>query len=307
MIRRVQTCVILATVAAISGGCAVRNGVRTRTVVPQSQKPVAKDASREELLDLHNQIARGIKTINATVELKPIAGSTYSGVIVEYHEVKAFLLAARPAQIRMIGQAPVIGKTVFDMSSDGDTFRVLIPSKNKFLVGPVAVERNSSKPIENLRPQHLLDALLWPEIRKEEAVYLKEFNDENARYYVLAVLRGGYQVEILREIWFDRSDLHVARTQTFGPKGLLLSDVHLADWRPIENGPGQNTPAAPAEGVTSFPRAIRLERPRDDYKLDLQVTKISLNDEIPAERFNLEQPAGTELVRVSDGAQSKQP
>lgn len=307
MIRRVPTCVLLATVAAISSGCVVRNGVRNKVVVPQSQKPVARDASRKELLDLYNQIARGIKTLNATVELTPIAGSTYSGVIVEYHEVKAFLLAARPAQIRMIGQAPVIGRTVFDMSSDGDTFRVLIPSKNKFLVGPVAVERNSNKPIENLRPQHLLDALLWPEIRKEEAVYLKEFNDENARYYVLAVLRGGYQVEILREIWFDRSDLHVARIQTFGPRGILLSDVHLADWRPIENDPSQNTPAAPADGVTAFPRAIRLERPHDDYKLDLQVTKISLNDEIPAERFKLEQPAGTELVRVSDGAESKQP
>jgi outer membrane lipoprotein-sorting protein len=305
--RRVQICVLLATVAAISCGCGARSGVRNTTVVPQSQKPVAKDASREELLDLYNQIARGIKTLNATVELKPIAGSTYSGVIVEYHEVKAFLLAARPAQIRMIGQAPVVGKTVFDMASDGDTFRVLIPSKNKFLVGPVGAERNSSKPIENLRPQHLLDALLWPEIRKEESTTSREFNDENARYYVLTVLRGGYQVEILREIWFDRSDLHVARTQTFGPKGLLLSDVHLADWRPLETTTSQNASLGPSDGVSSFPRAIRLERPHDDYKLDLQVTKISLNEEIPAERFKLERPAGTELVRINDGTESKQP
>jgi outer membrane lipoprotein-sorting protein len=305
--RRVQTCVLLATVAAISCGCGARNGVRNTIVVPPSQKPVAKDASREELLDLYNQIARGIKTLNATVELKPIAGSTYDGVIVEYHEVKAFLLAARPAQIRMIGQAPVIGKTVFDMASDGETFRVLIPSKNKFLVGPVTAERNSSKPIENLRPYHLLDAFLWPEIRKEESTTSRELNDENARYYVLTVLRGGYQVEILREIWFDRSDLHVARTQTFGPKGLLLSDVHLADWRPLETTTSQNGLAGPSDGVSSFPRAIRVERPHDDYKLDLQVTKISLNEEIPAERFKLERPAGTELVRVSDGTESKQP
>ena len=37
--------------------------------------------------------ARGVKSLNATVELKPTAGSKYSGVIEEYHEVKAFLLA----------------------------------------------------------------------------------------------------------------------------------------------------------------------------------------------------------------------
>jgi len=219
---------------------------------------VAKEATREELLDAYNSIARSIKTLNATVELKPTAGSKYSGVIDEYHEVKAFLLAARPAEIRMIGQAPVIGKTVFDMASDGETFRVSIPSKNKFLVGPVAVERNSAKPIENLRPQHLLDALLWPEIRKEEAVTLKEFNDEKGRYYVLTVLRGGYQVEVLREIWFDRANLQVVRMQTFGPKGSLVSDVSFADWEPLDSAAGQNTatPTPPAV-IRRWPRSSR--------------------------------------------------
>jgi len=297
--------VLLTTVAAICGGCGGGRVVTGHTVI--TQRPVVQDATREELLDRYNLVAHNTKTLNATVELKPTAGSKYSGVIDEYHEVKAFLLAARPAQIRMIGQAPVVGTTVFDMASDGETFLVFIPSKHKFLVGTVAVEKNSSKPIENLRPQHLLDALLWPEIRKEESTTLREFNDENARYYVLTVLRGGYQLEVLREIWFDRADLHVVRIETFGPKGLLVSDVHLADWLPIENAPSQNTQAAPSDGLTSFPRAIRLERPHDDYKLDLQVTKISLNEEIPSERFKLEQPPGTELVRVSDGAESKQP
>src|SRR6266436_1526611 len=302
-----QTCMILVTLAAISCGCHTGGGIKNTTKYGPGARPVVKDATREVLLDQYNRIARNTKALNATVELKPTAGSKYSGVIDEYHEVKAFLLAARPAQIRMIGQAPVVGTTVFDMASDGETFRVFIPSKHKFLVGAVAVEKNSSKPIENLRPQHLLDALLWPEIRKEESTTLREFNDENARYYVLTVLRGGYQLEVLREIWFDRADLHVVRIETFGPKGLLVSDVHLADWLPIENAPSQNTQAAPSDGLTSFPRAIRLERPHDDYKLDLQVTKISLNEEIPSERFKLEQPPGTELVRVSDGAESKQP
>src|SRR5579864_4699050 len=193
----VRTWMAVATVAAISCSCSATH-VSTKTKIPPAARPVALEASREELLDKYNVIARGVKSINATVELKPTAGSEYSGVIEEYHEVKAFLLAARPEKIRMIGQAPVIGKTIFDMTSDGQTFQVSIPSKNKFLVGQVATERSSNKPIENLRPQHLLDALLWPEIRKEEAVTLKEFNDEKGRYYVLTVLRGGYQVEVLR-------------------------------------------------------------------------------------------------------------
>jgi len=303
---RVKTWLVLATVVSISCACG-GNAVKGHTEIARSQRPVAKDATREELLDAYNQIARGTKTLNATVELKPTAGSKYSGVIDEYHAVKAFLLAARPAQIRVIGQAPVVGTTVFDMASDGETFRVSIPSKKKFLVGPVAVERASSKPIENLRPHHLLDALLWPEIHKAESVTMREFNDENARYYVLTVLRGGYQVEVLREIWFDRSDLQVARLLNFGPKGVLLSDVRLADWQPPDNAAGQSATAAPSNGTVTFPRMIQIERPHDDYKLDLQATKVIVNEEIPPERFKLEQPEGAELVHVGDATENKQP
>lgn len=308
--RSVQTCLILATVAAISCSChgTVVTGHRN---IPVAQRPVAKNATRQELLDAYNQMARGIRTLNATAELKPTAGSEYSGVIDEYHEVKAFLLAARPAEIRMIGQAPVIGKTVFDMASDGETFHVSIPSKNKFLVGAVAMEKTSSKPIENLRPQHLLDALLWPEIRKEEAVTMREFNDEKSRYYVLTVLRGGYQVEVLREIWFDRADLHVSRMETFGPKGTLLSDVAFGEWQAVDASAPQATGATISGGATpimsteDFPRTIRISRPHDDYTLDLQLTRITVNQEIPGERFQLEQPAGAELVRVGETTENK--
>src|SRR5260221_7341592 len=305
--RRVKTCLLLVTLAAISCGCHPGRVVTGHTVV--TQKPVAKDATREELLEASKLIARNIKTLNAAVVLKPTAGSRYSGVIDEYHEVKAFLLAMRPAEIRVRGQAPVIGTTVFDMASDGETFRVSIPSKKKFLVGAVAAERVSSKPIENLRPQHLLDALLWPEIRKEEAVTLREFNDENARYYILTVLRGGHQLEVLREIWFDRSDVQVARILNFGPKGVLLSDVHLADWQPADSaaGTGSSGAATPSSGAALFARTIRIDRPHDDYKLDLQVTKVTMNEEIPAERFKLEQPAGSELVPVGEPTESKKP
>jgi hypothetical protein len=174
-------------------------------------------------------------------------------------------------------------------------------------VGAVAIERASSKPIENLRPQHLLDALLWPEIRKEEAVIVKEFNDETARYYVLTVLRGGYQVEVLREIWFDRADLQVARIQNFGPKGALLSDIHLAEWQPSDAAVTSNAAATPSNVAPSFPHAIRIDRPHDDYKLDLKITKVTLNEEIPSERFNLEQPAGSDLVKVGEATETKQP
>ena len=68
-----------------------------------------------------------------------------------------------------------------------------------------------------------------------------------------------------------------------------------------------SAPATPSNGAAPFPRAIRIERPHDDYKLDLQVTKVTMNEEIPTERFKLEQPPGSELMRVGEAMETKQP
>ena len=285
------------TLGALAGGCGGHSPVTKSTTVPPASRPVALEASEEQLRDRYNAFARNLESLNGTAELKPTTGSTYSGVISEYHEVKAFVLAARPYDVRLIGQVPVVGKTVLDMASDGQNFEVSIPPKNKFLEGPVSLERPGSKPIENLRPQHLVEALLWPEIRKEEQVVPEEVNDESARYYVLTVLRGGYKFEILRKIWFDRSDLHVVRLQSYGPKGALLSDVRYDNWQP---------PDAPSSSLTEYPRSVRIDRPRDEYRLETNFSKVSLNEPIAADRFHLDPPAGAEIVHLmSSGNEDK--
>jgi hypothetical protein len=288
-------------VAAVSYSCG--GAVSKQHNVPAAQIVVAKDATREELIEKYNLIAKGVNSVNATVELTPTTGSKYSGVIEEYHEVKAFLLAQRPASIRMIGQAPVIGKTVFDMASDAESFQVSIPGKISILSAPWR-GRTSSKPIEICA-----HSICWmrcsDEIRKEEVVLFEEFNDERARYYVLTVVRGGYRTEVLRKIWFDRADLQVARLEEFGPKGILLSDVRYSDWEPVTSD--QEHLSGTPSGITSFPRVIRIDRPHDDYRLDLQMTKLQLNEAIPVDRFKLEQPAGSELVRIAEDATEKRP
>jgi hypothetical protein len=298
--KPLKRCMLFLALSAIAYGCGNGpHGVKKTTVLPQESRPAAKDATKEELLQRFNALAQSIQSVNATIELKPTAGSAYSGVIDEYHEVKGFLLASRPMNIRLIGQVPVVGKTVFDMASDGENFEVSIPSKNKFLMGPVALERASSKPIENLRPQHLVEALLWPEVRKEEVVLLEEFNDDAARYYVLTVLRGGYQSEIFHKIWFDRADLNLTRFETYGPKGSLLSDVRYADWQPVVAEAAANAPPA-GQYPRPYPRKIRIDRPHDDYRLELTISKIALNEAIDPKQFKLEPLQGAEVVPLSD-------
>jgi hypothetical protein len=306
--KPVKKWTVVLTLSALTCGCGGKNaGVKNTKVVPPATRPVAKEATQEELLDRYNAIAKNVKTLDATMELKTTTGSAYNGVINEYHEVKAFVLAERPSYIRMIGQVPVVGKTIFDMTSDGRTFEVSIPPRNKFLEGPVALTRQSDKPIENLRPQHLEEALLWPEIQKEELVLFEESNDETGRYYVLTVLRGGYKTEILRKVWFDRADLNFTRLQSYGPKGVLLSDVRYTDWQPVAAEAAGATSAAVANNDLEYPRNIHIDRTRDEYQLNMSIKRIALNEPLEADRFTLAPPAGAEVVHVGDDTKGKKP
>jgi outer membrane lipoprotein-sorting protein len=284
-------CPALLAVLAITG-CAASTTVKA----PETEIRVTKDATKQDLLAAYHKLAGGITTFNLSVDLIPSAGKAYSGVIQQYHEVNGFILAKRPAQIRMIGQ--VLSKNIFDMTSDGDTFHIFLPTKNKFMVGPASLERPAEKPIENIRPQHLLDALFWPEISAKSPVIIAEDDEAAARFYVLSVLTPGSSPEVERNLWFDRSDLHLARIQIYGSAGKLVSDIRMVDWQPASS-------TASAGGV-EFPRHIWLQRPHDDYKLEIKVKKVTLNETLSDDRFQLQQPPGAELVKVGEAGAGKQ-
>jgi outer membrane lipoprotein-sorting protein len=273
--------------------------IKTRRDVKKEEIHVEMEASEDQLLARYNDQARSVRTLQATVDLIPSTGSTYSGVIEEYHDVPGFILAKRPATVRVIGQAPVVAKNIFDMVSDGEMFRIFIPSKNTFLVGATSIARTSKKPIENLRPQHVVDALFWPELPASGNVLFEQFDADPKRYYILTALRpaDGDKLEIARKIWFDRVDLRVSRVQLYGAAGRLDSDIAYSDWQPIGVSPAAGALAATTE---NYARDIHIWRPQDDYKLEIHILKLTVNEEISADRFELTQPAGTELVRVGE-------
>jgi outer membrane lipoprotein-sorting protein len=313
--RLAATVLVAVLIALAAAGCAVS----TKTKVKPSEIRVAKDAAEGELLAAYNRTAGAITSLNATVEMVPTAGSAYSGVIEQYHQVNGFILAQRPGDIRVIGQAPVLSKNVFDMTSDGKTFRIYIPSKNQFITGPANIARETKKPIENLRPQHLVDALLWPEIGADTRTLFEEFDDTSsagaARYYIVTILRVGAKPAIDRKLWFDRVDLNLARIEVFGDAGRVLSDIHLSDWQAVsttvaapatEGATAPSAPVASAESAgTQYPRHILIHRSHDDYQLEIRITKLAINEKISADRFELKQPAGAQLVELDEHGETK--
>jgi outer membrane lipoprotein-sorting protein len=305
--------------AALICGCAVSH----KTVVKPANAPEKLlTANKDELIGRYNQQAQSITSLNAGVSMKLTAGSAYSGVIEQYHEVNGFILAAKPENIRVIGQAPVVSKNIFDMVSDGDMFHIYIPSKNEFIEGPDNLERQASKPIENLRPQHLIDALLWVPIPDGAPVLFEEASEGASRYYILTAIRdasgenatnktapGSSDWEISRKIWFERTSLQISRLENFASGGKVASDVHYSNWLatagPANAAAGTSSTASTAGGIT-YPRQVSISRPGDDYQLQIEIKKLTINEPIAADRFLLKQPAGTKLIRADENAKETQ-
>jgi hypothetical protein len=243
---------IAAAAAAFLCGCAASH----KTAVKPSGAPVQlQTATKAQLIAEYNRQAEAVTSVNAGVTMKLTAGAAYTGFIEQYHEINGFILAEKPTEIRVIGQAPVVGTNIFDMTSDGTTFRIFIPSKNEFLTGPANLERPAAKPIENLRPQHLLDAIFWHAIPEGAPVLLEQGEGTDgtvARYYVLTVVRAASPAdsadwEIASKIWFDRADLNVSRVEIYEPGGALGTDAQYSHWDTF--------------GAQKYPREIDLVRP----------------------------------------------
>ena len=283
---------LLALFALALSGCAVRKTVK---VSPVAAAPPAEAASLPDLIASINAQSKAIQTMTATVDLEPTAGSVYSGIIKEYHDVKSYILVQRPAMIRMVGQAPVVRTDIFDMASDGDEFWLFVPSKHKFIVGKTGVQRPAKNALENLRPQHILEALLVPPVDADsERTFRYEAEEGTRRYYIVGVLDKGSEgdLNLKRQIWFDREDLRIDRVQFYGPQGVYVEGVQYAAYQDFQ-------------GVR-YPTRITLTRPVEDYALSINLQKVTFNQPIAPEKFELKQPQGVERVELSGIGQRRE-
>lgn len=274
------------TILLSGAGCAVKSEKRV-TAVPVA----ARTATAEELVARINARSAAWRTMVATVELEPTAGSVYSGVIKEYRDVRGFILLEAPHQIRMLGQAPVLRTTLFDMVSDGREFRLSVPPKNKFIVGKSDIRRAAKNSLENLRPQHIMDSLLLPGIdtAKEKAI-VEEAEEGGIRYYVVSIVGSTEtgELEFRRKVWFERGNLEMARLQIYGPQGAYLENVYYGGYQDF--------------GGVNFPSRIEIQRPVEDYRLVIRVEKATFNQPIAPEKFVLERPETAELVELGKEA-----
>ena len=246
-------------------------------------------ADRKTLLDSVTRQFEAIRDFSATVNMVPALGTVEKSKITEYKDILAYIVFRKPAFIRLIGLYPVVRTKAFDMTSDGIDFKLYVPSRNRFLVGRNEIQRVSANKLENLRPQHFLDALMVrPVSAPTEKVLIENYTDEDNAFYVLHVIHenGNGQLILARTIWFARESLLLARQLIFDTDGNILTDARYSDWKAFDNVP--------------FPKHIEINRPRDEYAVVLDIVKMDINKGVTQDKFALDQPEGTELQVVGE-------
>jgi hypothetical protein len=282
---------ILLLIAVVPlGGCFSRS----RPVALRTSTAVVQTATSKDLIERINAEASEIRTLKATVGITASVGGSKLGRIPEYQDIRGYILARKPSSLRMIGRDPALQNQVFDMVSVGQEFKLWIPSKNQFVVGSSDVARPSTQPLGNLQPQVIYDALLLQAVDLQNELAVLENRDKEVidpdthkptlqpEYTLHIIKQDGNEWYLSRQIVFDRTDLRRHQELFYDEHGSVVTDVHYDEYREI-NG-------------VSFPTNIQIWRPREEYSIKLQVTKLTINDPIMDDQFVLQLPAGAGLA-----------
>jgi outer membrane lipoprotein-sorting protein len=286
LFRRAPAAILLLCLIPLGlSSCLARRRAFTRSGGKITQALLVADQST--LVGIIAKQYAAIHDFNATVDMVPALGTAEKSKITEYKDVRAFILFRKPGDIRLIGLYPVVRNKAFDMVSDGTNFKLYIPARNRFLVGRNEIDQPSENKLENLRPQHFLEALLVRPIDADrDKLLLENFTDEDNAFYVLHVVHvnGGGELQLDRTIWFNRYNLAIARQLIFDAAGNILTDARFTEWRPYDN--------------VAFPKHIEIDRPRDEYAVVIDIVKIDINKGVSDDKFVLDQPEGTTLQVV---------
>lgn len=289
MLARFRLISLLTLVTLPLSGCFFRSHSVTKSVFVGQ----LKQATLNELIQKVDSDAAKIKTLQLTVDIDSSVGGSKTGKVTEYKEIRGYVLLRKPGNLRMQGLLPVVHNKAFDMVSDGEHFRLSVPPKNRFVIGAQEVLNPSDKPFENLRPRQIYDTLIVDAIDAKNDLAVLETGEvlvQDAKHhevpepnYIMTIIHNGKDAPpfIERKIYFSREDLTVQKQVLFDRKGNAAT-VGTYNNYSMESG-------------INLPHLITIDRPQEQYTLQLNIVKTQINISISDEQFQLPRPEGSEL------------
>ncbi len=262
---------------------------RTRMVRKIRRAPVVQSTSLDGLVKGIDRRYDEIQTMSLTVEISASTGGGQTGEVKEYPAFSGYIFMRKPADLRVLLLVPVLRSKALDMVSEGKIFKLLIPPRNKAIVGTNEVTTPSKNGLENLRPYVFLDSMLIHGPGADEIVSrtqdtrVIETTDKNKDLvelpdYDLQILGkpDGQIAHTNRVLHISRDNLLPYQQEIYDSTGQIVTRANYSNYQDY--------------GTVRFPAKIVIERPLDLYSLTVTVTKATFNEKLEEDQFELKIP-----------------
>ncbi len=292
-LRVLRSTLLLAVTGALTGCLG-----HTRIVPRTHLAPVVMESNLDQLVKQIDTRYNAIQTLNVDIQISGITGGSLQGEIHESLSLGGYLFIRKPADIRIYLKVPVVSSLAMDMVSDGKTFKLYIPSKHKAVTGSNQITTPSKNGLENLRPDVFFDSLLVRGVGDDQLVsmtldtYIVDHTAQKKGElieepeYQLSILATpkGKEVHTLRVIHIDRANLLPYKQEIYNDDGQIVTRALYSDYQTTNDLP--------------FPTHIQIDRPLDHYGINLTITKLTINQKIDDEQFDLKFPEGVPIQKM---------
>ena len=272
----------------------------TRFVDKTVLAPNVQQATLEQLLDKMSAEYNGVQTLSLSVNLTASEGGARKGEIKTYPTFAGYIFFRKPEDLRVLMLAPYVRSRALDMVANGKDFKLYLPTRNSAVAGPDDVPKTPLKGFDNLRPYVIRDPLVIPPVAQGQYVTLTEGSR-------LIPETHGRKKEVIEEPDYD---LSVLRTK---PEGIAAADgvrvldrvrvIHVSrvTLLPYEQDMYDDRGRIELSvtydkykrfGDVDYPMSILIKVPQQELSLQMDITKVTLNDKLDDEQFKLTIPAG---------------
>ncbi len=268
--------------------------------VPKTHAPaIVLDATLDQLTNQVNYRYEAIQSMNASVEIVATTGGGLVGLEKDSLSFGGYIFVRKPEDLRVILRVPLLGSQALDMVSDGKSWKLWIPPRNRAIEGTSEITKPSKNGLENLRPAVFLDSLLIHGLAPDQIISLTSdvrIIDNSRKNKKDLVQEQDYDLEMLsqpqgqiartiRVIHISRENLLPYQQDIYDPAGNVVTKAFYSNYQTF--------------GDIPFPTKIVIKRPLDQYSLTLTITKISFNQKMENDQFDLKIPNSVPIQEMN--------
>jgi outer membrane lipoprotein-sorting protein len=259
---------------------------------------VVMDATLAQLLSQVNSRFDSVQTINATVEITATTGGGREGKITQHPSFSGYIFLRKPEDMRVLLRVPILGSQALDMVSDGKTWKLWVPPQHRAMEGTSEVTTPSKNGLENLRPAVFFDSMLVRGLGAGQIVSMtadsrvveneqkkKDFIEEPDYDLEFLAPPQGETAHTIRVIHIGRSSLLPYQQDIYGPDGQVVTRAYYSNYQKF--------------GDIPFPMKIEIKRPLDQYSLTVVISKLTLNQKLDDDQFELKIPDNVPITKMN--------